>query len=75
MRAMATEGEQQSTSNGINKGGWWLARERRQGNHTTMTVGDNKQRECAVDDDCSDEEGEGRQGNGDGNEGGGQQRG
>ncbi len=27
-RAMGTEGEQQSTSNGINKGGWWLARER-----------------------------------------------
>ncbi len=37
-RAMATEGEQQSTSDGINKGGWWLARERRQGNHTTTTV-------------------------------------
>ena len=28
-RAMATEGKQQSTSNGINKGGQWLARERR----------------------------------------------
>ncbi len=27
-RAMATEGKQQSTSDGINKGGWWLARER-----------------------------------------------
>ncbi len=27
-RAMATEGEQQSTSNGINKGGRWLGRER-----------------------------------------------
>jgi hypothetical protein len=27
-RAMATEGEQQSTSNGIDKGGQWLARER-----------------------------------------------
>jgi hypothetical protein len=27
-RAMATEGKQQSTSNGINKGRWWLARER-----------------------------------------------
>jgi hypothetical protein len=26
-RAMATEGEQQSTSNGINKGGQWLVRE------------------------------------------------
>ncbi len=26
-RAMATEGEQQSTSDGINKGGQWLARE------------------------------------------------
>ncbi len=26
-RTMATEGEQQSTSNGINKGGQWLARE------------------------------------------------
>jgi hypothetical protein len=27
-RAMATEGKQQSTSNGIDKGGQWLARER-----------------------------------------------
>jgi hypothetical protein len=27
-RAMATEGEQQSTSDGINKGRQWLARER-----------------------------------------------
>ena len=27
-RAMAAEGEQQSTSDGINKGGRWLARER-----------------------------------------------
>jgi hypothetical protein len=27
-RAMATEGEQQSTSDGTDKGGWWLARER-----------------------------------------------
>jgi hypothetical protein len=26
-RAMATEGKQQSTSDGINKGGRWLARE------------------------------------------------
>ncbi len=41
-RAMATEGEQQSTSNGIDKGGWWLARERRQGVHTTTTVGNDE---------------------------------
>jgi hypothetical protein len=41
-RAMATEGEQQSTSNGINKGRWWLARERRRGDHTTMTVGEDE---------------------------------
>jgi hypothetical protein len=27
-RAMATKGEQQSTSDRIDKGGWWLARER-----------------------------------------------
>jgi hypothetical protein len=27
MRAMATKGEQQSTSDGIDKGGRWLARE------------------------------------------------
>ncbi len=27
-RGMATEGKQQSTSNGIDQGGWWLARER-----------------------------------------------
>jgi hypothetical protein len=42
-RAMATEGKQQSTSDGINKGGWWLARERQRGNHTTTTVGNDKQ--------------------------------
>jgi hypothetical protein len=42
-RAIATEGKQQSlTSNGIDKGGRWLARERQQGNHTTMTVGDDE---------------------------------
>jgi hypothetical protein len=41
-RAMATEGKQQSTSNGINKGRRWLAREHRQGNHTTTTVGINE---------------------------------
>ncbi len=28
MRAMATKSKQQSTSDGINKGGRWLARER-----------------------------------------------
>ncbi len=28
-RAMVTEGKQKSTSDGINKGGQWLARERR----------------------------------------------
>jgi hypothetical protein len=72
MRAIATEGKQQSTSDGIDKGGRWLARERRRGNHTTTTVGDNKQRERAADDDGSDEEGKGRQSDGDGNEGGGQ---
>ena len=43
-RAMVTEGEQQSTSNGIDKGGWWLARERRRGDHTTMTVGEDERR-------------------------------
>ncbi len=41
-RAMATEGEQQSTSDGIDKGGWWLARERQRGDHTTTTVGNNE---------------------------------
>jgi hypothetical protein len=74
-RALATEGEQQSTSDGINKGGRWLARERRQGDHTTMTVGDDEQQERAADDDGSDEEGEGGQGDGDGNEGCGRRRG
>ncbi len=44
MREIATEGEQQSTSNGIDKGGRWLARERRRGDHTTTTVGDDEQR-------------------------------
>jgi hypothetical protein len=43
-RAMGTEGEQQSTSNGIDKGGRWLARERRRGDHTTTTVGDDERR-------------------------------
>ena len=66
-RAMATEGEQQSTSDGINKGGRWLARERRRGDHTTTTVGDDERRERAADDDGSDEEGEGGQGDGDEN--------
>jgi hypothetical protein len=43
MRAMVTEGNQQSTSDGINKGEWWLARERQQGNHnTTTTVSDDE---------------------------------
>ncbi len=41
-RGMAIEGEQQSTSNGINKGGRWLARECQRGDHTTTTVGDNE---------------------------------
>jgi hypothetical protein len=47
-RAMATEGKQKSTSGGIDKGGRWLAGEHRQGNHTTTTVGDNKQQEHAA---------------------------
>ncbi len=42
-RAIATEGKKQSTSDGIDKGGRWLARERRRGDHTTTTVGDNEQ--------------------------------
>ena len=66
-RAMATEGEQQSTSDGIDKGGWWLARERRRGDHTTTTVGDDERQERAADDDGSDKEGKGGQGDGDGN--------
>ncbi len=74
-RAMATEGKQQSTSDRIDKGGRWLAREHRRGNHTTTTVGDKERRERAANDDGSDEEGEGEQGDGDGNEGGGRQRG
>ncbi len=65
---MATEGEQQSTSDGIDKGGRWLARERRRGDHTTILVGDDKRQEHAADDDGSDEEGKGGQGNGDKNE-------
>ena len=73
-RAMATEGKQQSTSNGIDKGGQWLAREHRRGNHMTTTVG-SKRQERAVDDDGSDKEGEGGKGHGVGNEGGGRQRG
>ncbi len=44
MRAMATEGKQQSTSDGIDNGGRWLARERRRGDHTTTMVGDNERR-------------------------------
>ncbi len=75
MRVMATEGKQQSTSDGIDKGGRWLARERQRGDHMTTMVGDDEQRERAVDDDGSDERGKGGQGNGDRNEGGGRQRG
>jgi hypothetical protein len=71
-RAMATEGKQQSTSNGINKGGRWLAKERQRGDLTTTTVGDDERQERAADDDGSNKEGEGGQGDGDGNEGGGQ---
>jgi hypothetical protein len=41
-RAMATEGEQQSTSDRIDKGGRLLARERQRGNHTTTMVGDDE---------------------------------
>ncbi len=66
-RAMATDGEQQSTSDGIDKGGRWLARERRQGDHTNTTVGGDERRERAADDDGSDGEGKGGQGDGDGN--------
>ncbi len=66
-RAMATEGKQQSISDGIDKRGRWPARERRRGDHTTTTVGDDERQERAVDDDGSDEEGEGGQGDGDGN--------
>jgi hypothetical protein len=66
-REIATEGKQQSISDGIDKRRWWLARERRRGNHTTRTVGDDERRERAADDDGSDEEGEGGQGDGDGN--------
>ncbi len=43
-RVMATEGEQQSTSDGIDKGGRWLARERQQGDHTTTMVGNDERR-------------------------------
>ncbi len=71
-RAMATENKQQSTSNGINKGGRWLAREHQGGDHTTTTVGNDKQRERAADDNGSNKEGEGGQSDGEGNEGGGQ---
>ncbi len=74
-RAMATEGEQQLTSDGTNKGGQWLSREHRQGNHMTTMVGDNKQQERAADDDGSDKEGKGGKGDGEGNEVGGGRRG
>jgi hypothetical protein len=66
-RAMATEGKQQSTSNGIDKSGRWLARERRRGVHMTTMMGNDERQERAVDDDGSDKEGKGGQGNGDRN--------
>ncbi len=66
-RAMATEGKQKSTSNGIDKGGWWLAREHGRGNHMTTTVGNDERRERAADEDGSNKEGEGGQGDGDRN--------
>jgi hypothetical protein len=65
------EGKQQSTSDGIGKGGRWLARECRRGNHTTMTVGNDERQEHAADDDGSDKEGKGGKGHGVGSEGGG----
>ncbi len=61
--------EQQSTSNGINKGGRRLVRECRQGDHMTTMVGDNKGRERAAYDDGCNEEGKGGKGDSDGNEG------
>jgi hypothetical protein len=69
------EGKQQSTSDGIDKGGRWLARERRRGDHTTTMVGNNERQERAAVDDGSDKEGKGGKGHGDDNEGGSQQRG
>ena len=45
--------------------------ERQRGDHTTMTVGDDEQRERAADDKGSDEEGKGDGGKSDGDEGGG----
>ncbi len=58
-RAMATEGEQQSTSNGIDKGGQWLARERRRGDHKTeiRVVGDEEGEGDDEKDDVGDEGG------------------
>jgi hypothetical protein len=47
-----------------NEGGRWLVRERQQGNHTTTTVGNEQQRECAADGDSNKE---GKDGKGDGN--------
>ncbi len=66
-RAMATEGKQQSTSDGIDKGGRWLAREHQRGDHMTTSMGDDERRDHAADDDGSDKEGKGGQGDGDGN--------
>jgi hypothetical protein len=42
MRAIATKGKQESTSDKIDKDRRWLAREHQQGNHTITTVGDDK---------------------------------
>jgi hypothetical protein len=69
------EGKQKLTSDGINKGGWWLAREHQRGDHMTTMVGNDKQQKHASDDDGSNKEGDSGKGNGDGNGGGGQQRG
>ncbi len=44
-------------------------------NHRTMMAGNNKQQECAANDEGSNKEGEGGMGNGDSDEGDGQQRG
>ncbi len=45
------------------------------GDHTTIATGDGEQREHVVDDDGSNKEGEGGKEDGDGNKGGGRQRG
>jgi hypothetical protein len=71
LEALENDSNQLATEASKAGGGWQESID----NHSTMTVGNDKQQEHDTDDDGSNKEGEGGKGDGDSNEGGGQQRG